>query len=176
MIALGSARKELIVPAAVFAGIFFLSLAIFLVQGIFEKKLLLFFPQHSGGALAGEARSLVRQKSIEKDLELVVEELILGPADIRHSGVLPRNTRVRSALVRRGAAYLDLSPDAIFLGGEVKMSFQEVLETVKKTVMFNFPGLENLIVTIDGQVPGEPAHLPGGSGGKPPAEKGRENR
>ena len=158
MIVLRDMKKSALVSASIFVGILFVSLVFFLVDNLFTEKLLIFFPEHSGGRIAGEARTVVKQDSIEGDIELLVEEIILGPADIRHAGVLPRNTKVRSVVVREGAAYLDLSSDAIFLGEEVKMSFDEAVATVKKAVLFNSRRLRNVMITVDGQLPGEPLY------------------
>jgi hypothetical protein len=58
-----------------------------------------FFPDRRGG-LTGETRRLPDRKNGEEKIEQLVEELILGPFDIDHNRLVPKNTRLISIMLR----------------------------------------------------------------------------
>jgi hypothetical protein len=90
-------------------------------------------------------------------LELVVQELILGPTEIRHGRLLPRGTKISSLAVEGYIVYVDLSPDMVFGEQEVRVGVEEGLRGIKESLLYNFRWLEDVVLTIGGQ---EPFHPP----------------
>jgi hypothetical protein len=153
-------QKNILVSAGAFFLLFLIALIFFLKDGRSLINCIIFFPEPAYSGVTGEPRRIYRQETPEKNLLFLVREMVLGPMDIRHTNIFPRNTRIRSVFVRGGTAYLDFSPDIIFTGGEVKMSFDELLAAIRKTVLFNFRQLSDVIITVDGQLPGVASHFP----------------
>jgi hypothetical protein len=147
-------QKNILVSAGAFFLLFLAALIFFLKDGRGVINCVIFFPEPAQQGLTGEPRRIRRQENLEKNVLSLVREMVLGPMDIRHTNMFPRDTRIRSVFVRRGTAYLDFSPDIIFPGGEIKMSFDELLSAIRKTVLFNFRQLSDVIITVDGQLPG----------------------
>lgn len=169
-------KKIAVASAAVFFGFFLTAVGFYIADGYTKNKHLIFFPEPARHNVTGETRIIHRQSSMEDDVLLLVKEIVLGPMDIRHTGVLPKNTKVRSVMVRDRTAYLDFSFDVLFLAEEVNMSFDESLSAVRKTILFNFRKLEDVIITIDGQIPGVPSFLAYERKRKPGDENQGKNR
>jgi hypothetical protein len=128
------------------------SLALFL-SGPHWARRTLFFPEISSLKLAGETRFLPRRRSLEADVQLLVEELILGPGLPMHRPLLPRETRLVSVLARQRRVYLSLSPGILREGGESPFRPEQALRALSDVILFNFPRIRRLELLIDGQVP-----------------------
>jgi hypothetical protein len=105
--------------------------------------------------LAGESRFLPRRRNLERDVQLLVEELILGPELPMHRLLLPRETRLLSVLARQRRVYLSLSHGILREGGESPFKPDEAMQALSDVILFNFPRIRHLELLIDGQVPGE---------------------
>ncbi len=151
---------------------FLLSLLLYFVAREQLARRTLFFPSLGSSLLSGEERLLPLRSGQEANLRLLVEEVILGPAQSAHLRVLPRRTRLDSLILRHGSMHLSLSREALFSDGEGLESIQDAIQAVGDTVWFNFPRLRHVYIYIDGQVPrfarggGEAAGAPA------PAENG----
>lgn len=117
----------------------------------------LFFPGNTDSTLSGERRLVPRSSDRNRELYLVVEELILGPAEIRHGRLVPRKTRISSLAIIDDTAYVDLSPEMIFGEQEVRIDVVEGLGGVEWTLLYNFRWLEEVVLTIGGQEPFMPS-------------------
>lgn len=91
-------------------------------------------------------------------MELVVEEVILGPTMIGHGRAIPRDTRVQSFVLDDTIAYVDLSPEILFDTDEVRVDVRDGIHAIDRTLRYNFRSLEHVRVTINGQVPFFPAY------------------
>ncbi len=118
-------------------------------------KRVLFFPELNSENLSGEERYLPPGKFLEDNVKLLLEEVILGPADPAHERILPRSVDIESIMVRNGTLYLDLSREIIFSASEVNYSLDKMIGAVGSAVLFNFPQIDKLFLFINGQIPGE---------------------
>lgn len=118
----------------------------------------LFFPGTTEASLTGERRFLPRTRDRERSVELVVEDLLLGPARISHSRALPRATRVASLILDDDVMYLDLTDAAMFETAEVHVDVPTGIDAIRTTALYNFRFLEEAVITIDGEVPFSPAY------------------
>ena len=155
-----SVNKNILASVGAFFLVFLIALAVFLVEGRTRINSIIFFPEPTLSGLTGEPRRLYRQNTLEENVRLLVREMILGPMDIRHTKIFPPNTRIRSVFVRGDAVYLDFSPDIIFLDSQMRLSFDELVSAIRHTVLYNFRALSDVIITVDGQVPGAASYLP----------------
>jgi hypothetical protein len=149
------------VSSGAFFLVFLTALIFFLGEGRSRINCIIFFPEPTREGLTGEPRRIYRQKTPEENVRLLVREMILGPMDIRHTNMFPQNTRLRSVFVRNQTAYLDFSPEIIFLDSQMRLSFDELVAAIRRTVLFNFRQLSGVVVTVDGQIPGVVSFFPG---------------
>jgi len=110
----------------------------------------LFFPSRRGSAIAGEAREVPRRRGPEARAELLVSELLLGPASSRLSPAFVQDTRLESAIYRKGRLYVDLSADAALAPPEALKIGMAALE---RSLRLGFPWLKELRMTIGGREP-----------------------
>ena len=123
---------------------------------------ILFFPGAKTDNLTGERRLLPRVADEQRAIALVVEEILLGPADISHGRALPRETGIRSVILSGNTVYVDLDQGAMRESAEVYADIATGLKAIQDTVLFNFRRLESVAITINGSVPFAPSYRPGG--------------
>ena len=118
----------------------------------------LFFPTATSSALVGERRLVPRTTNRERAMQLVTEEILLGPRLIQHAPVLPRETRIQSFIVADDVAYVDLSVEAILESDRVRLPVDAGLSALRETLLYNFRRLDDVVVTVSGNVPFVPAY------------------
>jgi hypothetical protein len=128
------------------------SLVLFLADQHWTRRTL-FFPAISSQKLVGEARFLPRRRNLEMDVQLLVEEVILGPEMPMHRPLLPRETRLISVIARQRRVYLSLSRGMLREGGESPFAPEQALQALSNVILFNFPRIRRLELLIEGQVP-----------------------
>ncbi len=134
-----------------FVIVLIISLVFFLISSGSKVRRVLFFPNISNHELSGEVRYVPRQRGREGEIGMFVKEQFLGPTDIHHANLVPRNTTLTTILVRGNTLYLDISSDMILSSREVPLSFSEIMSTLRFAIAYNFHGLKDIIITIDGQ-------------------------
>lgn len=127
-----------------------LSLVLFLSGGRWVRRTL-FFPELGSGRLAGESRFLPRRRSLEGNVQLLLQEVILGPELPMHRPLLPPQTRLLAVLARQRSVYVSLSRELLTEGGGADP--QDALAALGASVYFNFPRVRRLQLLIEGQVP-----------------------
>lgn len=150
-----SVCERLLAPRALWPGLlclfFVVTVSCWLFRPMPARNAVLFFPRDGGSKLCGESRPVLPGRGgMEDGARNVVEELLLGPGNTSLSPVLPRGTRVKETLYRKGRLYVDLSEDAVFAQTP---SLAEGISAVRKTVRYNFPTLGSVVVTIEGREP-----------------------
>ncbi len=120
----------------------------------------LFFPGTTSARLTGERRLVPRTRARQEEISVVIEELVLGPAQITHGRLVPRQTRVQAVVLDQKDVYVDLSPDVMFGGDEVRLEVLDGLAGIEDTLFYNFRWLDSVTLTIGGQEPDAPAFMP----------------
>lgn len=148
--------ERILAPRTLWPGLFVLSLLLsgagWFLRPMPTRSAVLFFPRAEDLRLEGEPRQVLPGgPGLEEGAREVVEEFLLGPGDSRLIAALPRGTRLREILYRRGRLYVDLSEDAIF-GREPSLDLG--LRAIRRTLRYNFPTLGSFIVTVGGREPG----------------------
>jgi hypothetical protein len=146
------------IPGILLLAALLIALAIYLIWPPPRIARTLFFPGNTTSKLTGEQRLVPRTRSRDRALELIVEEVILGPTMIAHGRAVPRETRIQSFVVAGDVVYVDLSPEILFDSDEVRVDTRDGIEAIVRSLRYNFRSIENVQVTINGQVPYEPAY------------------
>jgi hypothetical protein len=131
-----------------------LSLSFYFLSKPWSTRVL-FFPDSATGRLVGERRFLPPRRGVTANVELYVQELILGPADPLLIRVVPIDVTLQSVLSRQGEVYVGLSKEIIDLSPEAALSFDQAMQTIANGVLYNFPHVRRLYLLVEGQLPGE---------------------
>ena len=125
----------------------------FFIWNNWERRIL-FFPEIGSEKLSGEKRFLPSRKTLEEDVQFLLEEAILGPANPIHERILPKEVHLKSVITHQGTIYVDLSREMIFAEKELHLSLDEMIQAIGNIVLFNFPGVKHLFIFVDGRQPG----------------------
>jgi hypothetical protein len=137
-----------------FIFLFILSLTLYFIAKPWSPRVL-FFPEQTTGKLVGERRFLPPRRGLTSQVELYVQELILGPSDPLLARIVPREVRLRSVIARNGEVYVSLSREIVQSRPDASMSFDQSLQAIANGVLFNFPSIRDLYLLVEGQIPGE---------------------
>ncbi len=142
--------KRSLIIISILGFLFISSLSVYFFADNNLVRRVLFFPGRE--SISGEVRRVPRQKTLEDDIELFVNELILGPYNIDHLRVIPEKTKLYNLLLRnRSVLYIDFSADLIVSENEVSLIQTDMLELIRKNLNYNFPILEEITLSVDGQ-------------------------
>lgn len=144
------------IALSVLVGSLVISVAAFLILGQQRVGRVLFFPDLLSEEVHAEERIVTRRDGQEAAVRLLLEELILGPADINSSRIVPKATQIQGLFVREEVLYVDLSPAAVAQSPDVRVEFRRSLALLRRNVLFNFRALEKVVITVDGQEPYAP--------------------
>lgn len=142
-----------IAPLVVWGLALVVSFALFFLTHDGMAERVIFFPRHREQAVEGEPRRLPVKHDMEKDIQLLVRETILGPFNINYDRLLPLDTEVKSVILRGEKLYLDFSIDPVLQQEGSVLSLPEKIGALKRTIQFNFPSVELITVTFRGQTP-----------------------
>jgi hypothetical protein len=148
-------KTVLLASAGLLAASLLISLLLFLLPGPLKSKRVLFFPRGETRKLYGETRFLPRQRSMEENIHLLLEEIILGPATPNSQRLVPQELEVESVILNQNTLYINFSREMIFAAASLNLTVAEMIQAVGNSVLFNFPRLKNLYVYIEGQLPDE---------------------
>lgn len=133
-----------------------ISLTSYFIWGNEQEQKVLFFPRYRSSQCEGESRILPRKDTAEAAIELLIDEILLGPMNVNYVPVVAKETKLQTILYRNNTLYVDLSDDPIFGHTDSTLSFQESLDCIAKSVQFNFPEVERIEFTINGFQPDFP--------------------
>ena len=143
-------KQNLIIWASVFVVAFLVSLLLFFTKPGRTDRYVLFFPSETTDEWIGEAREIRHTRNSEKALLAMLKELALGPMTLRFEPAVPKGTGVRSVLLRDRKAYLDFSAHLAAPEKSFGIPFEEMLMGIEKSVFFNFPAVEEVIIYVAG--------------------------
>jgi hypothetical protein len=99
-----------------------------------------------------ERRYLPRSLNSEEALSRYVSELLLGPSDVESGMLFSKGSFVKSVMIRKGIAYIDLSKDAA-IPAESRPDIRSVVASAKADVVRNFPLIKHANIYIEGHEP-----------------------
>ena len=121
-------------------------------QSVYTERTL-FFVEPVAKTVVMEHRLIAEKHDLEQNIELLIKDELLGPALLVRDSVFPSGTHLNHILLRDGTLYADLSIEAMFPSAHSGLNFEDSIRILKKTIKFNFPKIENIVVTIDGSIP-----------------------
>jgi Sporulation and spore germination len=130
---------------------FLLSLGLYFLFPGHLTRTVLTFPNEISHRPSPEARSLPFNWDQEHNVELLVREILLGPARHDHLRLFSREASVSSVLVRRGTIYVDLKKDSFIPDPDVLYFPVTALKVLKATLMDNFVGISDVKISVDGE-------------------------
>ena len=113
----------------------------------------LFFLEPVSREVVMEHRLIAEKHDTEKNIELLVKDVLLGSSLLVRDGIFPADTNLNHLLLRNGTVYADLSMDAVFAEPGMGLAFSESLDILRRTILFNFPGIESVTITVNGLQP-----------------------
>lgn len=134
----------------VLGGMLVLSVLIWFLNPSRVQRRIFFFPRHYVEGTGSEERSLPVQSSDAESVSLYVREYLLGPTLNKLFRILPLQTRVYTVFVADGIAYINLNAKAFERDYESRINFHRGIELMKKGALYNFSGLKDVVVTIEG--------------------------
>ena len=140
-------EKKKIVALIILASLCIISLSLFF---IFNKKarFVFYFQHRDTGVLQVESRYLPKVKKGEK-VDLLIDELLLGPMADRSLPLFPRNTRSLSTALVGKTLYVNLSSEALNILDEASTN-KEGAALFRKNIFRNVRKIDIIQIYIDG--------------------------
>lgn len=110
-----------------------------------------YFPDNSGLRIGTERRGIPQRRNLDEQISIYLDEFFLGPVSLELTHSAPRGTEVRHVAVVGKTAYIDLDLVMLKTDSELPISFDQALENIRFNIFFNFPRIEEIVFTIEGQ-------------------------
>lgn len=146
-------KKYRILTAGGFV-LFFLLLLLYFF--IFENRYTersLFFIDPVSREIMLEYRVVPEKNDMEKNIEILINEIFLGSSVLFRENIFPAGTKAVHVLFRKGKVYVDLNENAVFKNRGCSLSFEESADIFRKSVRFNFPAVDEIVLTVKGILP-----------------------
>lgn len=140
--------KTITIPLLLIILIFVFSMIFFLLKTKTVCRTFI-FPSVQNEKLIVEKRFLSKNPS-QGDINLFVDELLLGSGVERTKLLFTDGTRVKSCFLRNDILYLNLSDDLIQMGNGV-LDIEDGVELLKKNIKKNFPKVKTIQIFVDGK-------------------------
>ena len=119
-----------------------------------RNSYILFFPLDSQTGRDAEIRMIHRHRGEDYRLKRFISELILGPVELKLNPFIPAETKLKSMIHDSQTLYLDFNRHFLDVSGGIPLNYEEKIEFVKENILFNFSGIKEIFITVEGQVPG----------------------
>ena len=133
--------------------LFVLSLVLYIMDPYKQIQRKFLFVSEATMSLAGEVRSVPFSNDRERNIAAYIEELLLGPAALRLQSIFPENTRLNQLKLEDKVLYIDFSREMVFNLDNHPLTPVEIKDLVVDNLSVNFPGLEKVIITVNGLEP-----------------------
>lgn len=125
--------------------IFMVSLLIFLVS-VQEKRFVVFFESYDEPGLFTEVRMIKKEKTLDY-LNFYLEELLLGPINIRYKAIFPKDSSLISYVLRDNLLYITVRSE----NAKIKELDTDKIHTLAlKNISRNFKYIKDLRIFING--------------------------
>jgi len=137
-----------IILSSIILIVFMFSFISFLAKN--TKRRTFIFPSAENGVYVMEYRNLSKKAS-QGDIQLYIDELLLGSQVERTKYIFTPGTKVLSCFVRDKTLYLNLSEDLINVDRSV-IDIKTGVQLLDKNIKKNFPKIENIQFFVDGKI------------------------
>ena len=145
---LKSKSLPIFIISLVIIGLFVFSFMGYLVSKDSHRRVFI-FPSADDGKYIIEYRNLSK-KPHQGDIQLYIEEILLGSTVERTKLLFTPGTRVISCFERKHVLYLNLSNELLFMGDGV-VEIREGTELLIKNIKENFSEIDSVEIFIDGK-------------------------
>lgn len=108
------------------------------------------FPSADKGEYIVEYRNLTKEP-IQGDVQLFIDELLLGSTIERTKSLFASGTKVLSCFQRDQTLYLNLSSDLLEMGEGV-IEIREGMDLLKKNIQKNFSKIHEIEIFVNGKI------------------------
>lgn len=108
------------------------------------------FPSADKGEYIVEYRNLTKEP-IQGDVQLFVDELLLGSTIERTKSLFSSGTKVLSCFQRDQTLYLNLSSDLLEMGEGV-IEIRDGMDLLKKNIQKNFSKIHEIVIFVNGKI------------------------
>jgi len=136
--------------------VFFILSIVFANTGFVRLKQVLFFPLDNAKGFNGEQRLIKRYTDREERISSTLREILLGPSELGYEKIVPVGTKIQSLILRENILYLDFSKHFIDDIKGFSLPAEERLRFIEKNLIFNYPFIKEIVITINGQLPFTP--------------------
>ena len=136
-----------------------ISIFFFIFREDNDVKRIIFFPDVTfateiGEKLySGEERVMPYLESFEENVELYVNEVILGPTRPDHAEIIPKNTKLLTIMLRDSTLYINLSGNSLLDSENTILNAAERINAIGSNIKYNFKNIESIYICINGQIP-----------------------
>lgn len=138
-------------PVSILVLAFLISLVSFAVFHPEIDGRVFYYPDNSGVRIGSERRGIPQRRGLEAQIQVFLEELALGPIDLELTHTVPRGTDIIHVAVIGNVAYVDLDRRVLKTDIELPVTFDQAIENMRFNILFNFPRVEEIMFTIEGQ-------------------------
>lgn len=108
------------------------------------------FPSADKGEYIVEYRNLTKEP-IQGDVQLFIDELLLGSTIERTKSLFSSGTKVLSCFQRNQTLYLNLSSDILEMGEGV-IEIRDGMDLLKKNIQKNFSKIHEIVIFVNGKI------------------------
>lgn len=108
------------------------------------------FPSADKGEYIVEYRNLTKEP-IQGDVQLFIDELLLGSTIERTKSLFSSGTKVLSCFQRNQTLYLNLSSDLLEMGEGV-IEIRDGMDLLKKNIQKNFSKIHEIEIFVNGKI------------------------
>lgn len=108
------------------------------------------FPSADKGEYIVEYRNLTKEP-IQGDVQLFIDELLLGSTIERTKSLFSSGTKVLSCFQRNQTLYLNLSSDILEMGEGV-IEIRDGMDLLKKNIQKNFSKIHEIEIFVNGKI------------------------
>lgn len=119
-----------------------------------RNSYVMFFPLDSQSGKNAEIRMVHRLRGEELRIRRFVSELILGPVELKLNPFIPVGTKMKSMVHSGQTLYIDFNRHFTDESARIPLNPDEKMGYLRENIFFNFPGIKEIVVTVEGQVPG----------------------
>ncbi len=131
--------------------VFIFSLTVYTVVNFHKSERVFFFPDHQNSRIVGETRKIPAFfLKKEKNIDIFVNELLLGPINMKLDPLFSSGTKPEKVLYRNKIVYLDLNFKALVPDKKAIHGFDKGVKMLDKNIRFNFPYVSKVVFTISG--------------------------
>ncbi len=140
-----------LIPLSLIALFYFTSILLYFILPPDTRGYVFRYPVNTGESNGSERRDVPSRVNLEEQIEVYLKELFTGPITLALSPTVPRGTKLNHVAVIERITYIDLGIRMLSAASELSFSFDAALENIRFNLLFNFPGLKDVVFTIEGQ-------------------------